>query len=125
MPGSIASDALVAVAPKSMSMPRLGKLTRAQMEKLLSDCFKEQRAPTIHELCTPTPKKCRISYKTGGKSGTPEGGIYKGEVADLDESEIKCREDRENRTVFCAALHLQKPGVKKTSLSCAVAKRRP
>ena len=69
MSGSIASDALVAVAPKSMSMPHLGKLTRAQMEKLLSDCFKEQRAPTIHELCIPMFKKCRISYKTD-RTGT-------------------------------------------------------
>ena len=69
MSGSVASDALVAVAPKPMSMPPLGKLTRAQMEKLLSDCFKEQRPPTIHELCIPMPKKCRISYKTD-RTGT-------------------------------------------------------
>jgi hypothetical protein len=52
-----------------MSMPPLGKLTRAQMEKLLSDCFKEQRPPTINELCIPMPKKCRISYQTD-RTGT-------------------------------------------------------
>ena len=99
MSGSIASDALVAVAPKPMSMPPLGKLTRAQMEKLLSDCFKEQRPPTIHELCIPMPKKCRISYKTD-RTGT---GLF--DILDDDTlAEVLFRVPIGMRIVFAKSL---------------------
>ena len=106
MSDSTPSD--VAIVPKPMSTPHLGKLTRAQMEQLLSHCFKEQRAPTIHELCVPTSKKCRISYTTE-RTGT---GLF--DTLDDDTlAEVLSRLPIKMRIVFAKSLCKQFASVTK------------